>query len=73
MSKVLRSGLYSFKLVKNGNLTLLWNDITVSVYWNQGLNSSVNTNLSSPTLGLRSIGILSISDPQLSTDANCCL
>ncbi|RXI00288.1 hypothetical protein DVH24_037836 [Malus domestica] len=67
VSKVLRSGLYSFKLVKNGNLTLLWNDITV--YWNQGLNSSVNTNLSSPTLGLRSIGFLSISDPQLSTDA----
>ncbi|KAM1151503.1 hypothetical protein EV2_035232 [Malus domestica] len=67
VSKVLRSGLYSFKLVKNGNLTLLWNDI--NVYWNQGLNSSVNTNLSSPTLGLRSIGILSISDPQLSTDA----
>ncbi|CAN6543777.1 unnamed protein product [Malus baccata var. baccata] len=67
VSKVLRSGLYSFKLVKNGNLTLLWNDITV--YWNQGLNSSVNTHLSSPTLGLRSIGILSISDPQLSTDA----
>ncbi|TQE10075.1 hypothetical protein C1H46_004365 [Malus baccata] len=67
VSKVLRSGLYSFKLVKNGNRTLLWNDITV--YWNQGLNSSVNTHLSSPTLGLRSIGILSISDPQLSTDA----
>ncbi|RXH87963.1 hypothetical protein DVH24_037608 [Malus domestica] len=67
VGKVLRSGLYSFKLVKNGNLTLLWNDSIV--YWNQGLNSSVNTNVSSPTLGLQSIGILSITDPKLSTAA----
>ncbi|KAB2603460.1 G-type lectin S-receptor-like serine/threonine-protein kinase [Pyrus ussuriensis x Pyrus communis] len=67
VSKVLRSGLYSFKLVKNGNLTLLWNDSIV--YWNQGLNSSVKANLSSPTLGLQSIGILSITDPKLSTAA----
>ncbi|KAH0976431.1 hypothetical protein GBA52_026150 [Prunus armeniaca] len=65
VSKVLRSGLYSFKLVKNGNLTLRWNNSIT--YWNEGLNSSVNTNLTSPSLGLQSIGILSISDPRLAT------
>lgn len=39
------------------------------MYWNQGLNSSVDANLSSPSLNLQSIGILSISDPSLSSDA----
>ncbi|PRQ24440.1 putative protein kinase RLK-Pelle-SD-2b family [Rosa chinensis] len=70
VGKVLRSGMYSFKLVKNGNLTLLWNDSIV--YWNQGLNSSVTNNtpnLTSPTLGLQPIGILTIADPKLPTAA----
>lgn len=67
VGKVLRSGMYSFKLIKNGNLTLLWNNSIL--YWNQGLNSSVTTNLTSPSLGLQSIGILTISDPNLATAA----
>ncbi|KAL9994297.1 putative protein kinase RLK-Pelle-SD-2b family [Helianthus debilis subsp. tardiflorus] len=65
VGNVLRSGLYSFRLVTSGNITLRWNDSIV--YWTLGLNSSVNTNLTSPTLGLQSIGILSLSDPTLST------
>ncbi|KAL6218293.1 PREDICTED: G-type lectin S-receptor-like serine/threonine-protein kinase At1g34300 [Fragaria vesca subsp. vesca] len=70
VGKVLRSGMYSFKLIKNGNLTLLWNDTIV--YWNQGLNSSVTSNtpnLTSPNLELQPIGILTISDPKLPTAA----
>lgn len=63
VGKVLRSGLYSFRLLSNGNLSLKWND-TIE-YWNQGLNSSYNKNLSSPSLSLQPIGILSISDINL--------
>ncbi|CAI9266603.1 unnamed protein product [Lactuca saligna] len=65
VNNVLRSGLYSFRLVNSGNLTLRWNDSIV--YWTLGLNSSINTNLTSPSLGLQPIGILSLSDPMLST------
>ncbi|XP_030550827.2 LOW QUALITY PROTEIN: G-type lectin S-receptor-like serine/threonine-protein kinase At1g34300 [Rhodamnia argentea] len=80
---VLRSGSYSFTLLGTGNLTLTWNDSTV--YWNRGVNSSVDgdpwkisnprqvlnfsVKLSSPTLGLQSIGILSVSDPMLESPA----
>ncbi|PRQ24446.1 putative non-specific serine/threonine protein kinase [Rosa chinensis] len=67
---VLQSGMYSFRLIKNENLTMLWNDSIV--YWNQGLNSSVTNNtpnLTSPTLGVQPIGILTISDPKLATVA----
>jgi hypothetical protein len=61
---VLRNGLYSFRLLSNGNVNLKWNDSTA--YWSQGtLNSSNKTNLTSPTLGLQSTGILSVSDPTL--------
>ncbi|KAD0332302.1 hypothetical protein E3N88_44444 [Mikania micrantha] len=63
VGNVLRSGLYSFHLNSSGNLTLRWNDTIV--YWNLGLNSSVNANLTSPNLSLQSIGILSLSDPRL--------
>ncbi|KVH98640.1 G-type lectin S-receptor-like serine/threonine-protein kinase At1g34300 isoform X1 [Cynara cardunculus var. scolymus] len=65
VNNVLRSGLYSFRLIDSGNLTLRWNDSIV--YWTLGLNSSVNANLTSPSLGLQSIGILSLSDPMLPT------
>lgn len=65
---VLRSGLYSFRLMNNGNLSLLWNGSIV--YYNSGLNSSVNVNLSSPSLGMQPIGILSLSDPSLSNPVN---
>ncbi|KAJ6348883.1 hypothetical protein OIU77_006464 [Salix suchowensis] len=46
--------------VCTGNLTLRWND-TIE-YWNKGLNSSVDANLTSPTLGLQPTGILTIFD-----------
>ena len=62
---VLQSGIYSFRLLSTGNLTLRWNNTIL--YYNQGLNSSYNA--SSPILGLQSIGILSISDQILSTGA----
>ncbi|KAI3820063.1 hypothetical protein L1987_13919 [Smallanthus sonchifolius] len=65
VDNVLRSGLYSFRLINSGNLTLRWNDSII--YWTLGLNSSVNANLTSPTLGLQTIGILSLSDPILSS------
>ncbi|TXG53164.1 hypothetical protein EZV62_022333 [Acer yangbiense] len=67
LGKVLRSGSYYFRLRKSGNLTLLWNDSMV--YWNEGLNSSIDSNLTSPVLKLQSIGILSISDTTLSSAA----
>ncbi|KAK7836623.1 g-type lectin s-receptor-like serine/threonine-protein kinase [Quercus suber] len=67
-SMTLRSGSYSFRLLSSGNLTLLWNDTIV--YHNQGLNSSYNaTILTSPILGIETIGILSIADPSLSGPA----
>ncbi|KAF5749323.1 G-type lectin S-receptor-like serine/threonine-protein kinase [Tripterygium wilfordii] len=62
---ILRSGQYSFRLLSSGNLTLRWNENIL--YWNQGLNSSVNSNLSSPSLGLQPIGILSIFDRTLTS------
>lgn len=78
---VLRSGLYTFSLLSSGNLTLTWNDSII--YWNRGVdssinanpwnnlapgyNSSVNGNLSDPTLLLQQTGILSISDKSLSS------
>ena len=61
---VLTSGSYSFRLNRNGNVTLKWNDSIV--YWTLGLNSSVNDNLINPTLFLQEIGILSLSDASLS-------
>ncbi|KAJ7969719.1 S-receptor-like serine/threonine-protein kinase [Quillaja saponaria] len=67
VGKVLRSGSYSFNLLSSGNLTLTWNSSIV--YWNKGLNSSVNASITSPSLELQSIGILSISDPSLTSGA----
>ncbi|KAH7833230.1 hypothetical protein Vadar_004269 [Vaccinium darrowii] len=64
---VLASGLYSFHLLPSGNLTLKWNNSIL--YWNSGLNSSFTTNLTSPSLGIQSIGILSLFDPSLSSPA----
>ncbi|KAH7860179.1 hypothetical protein Vadar_010245 [Vaccinium darrowii] len=65
--KVLRSGLYSFSILRSGNLTLKWNNSIV--YWNLGLNSSTVMNMTSPILGLQSIGILSLLDSNLSSPA----
>lgn len=65
---MLTNGNYSFSLLPNGNLTLTWKGSSSITYWNQGLNSSVDANLTSPSLSLQSIGILSISDPSLSSN-----
>ncbi|XP_015942456.1 G-type lectin S-receptor-like serine/threonine-protein kinase At1g34300 [Arachis duranensis] len=66
LGMVLRSGVYSFFLQKSGNLTLSWNNSVT--YWDQGLNFSMSgVNLSSPVLGLKSEGILEISDPNLTS------
>ncbi|XP_057793484.1 G-type lectin S-receptor-like serine/threonine-protein kinase At1g34300 [Salvia miltiorrhiza] len=62
----LTSGLYSFKIKPNGNLTLLWNN-TIT-YYNLGLNSTANSNLSNPILEIRPTGILTLSDPSLNSD-----
>ncbi|KAI6689630.1 hypothetical protein NL676_026458 [Syzygium grande] len=67
VGQTLRSGPYSFNLSSSGNLTLWWN--TSIEYWNQGLNSSIQGNLTAPTLGLQTTGILYISDPSLSSYA----
>ncbi|XP_077247597.1 G-type lectin S-receptor-like serine/threonine-protein kinase At1g34300 isoform X2 [Tasmannia lanceolata] len=68
--KTLRSGIYSFHLTMSGNLTLTWNESII--YWNQGLNSSFNSNrnLSSPILTLQSTGILTIFDLSLPNPVN---
>ncbi|CAN8314205.1 unnamed protein product [Cochlearia groenlandica] len=58
--KILRSGNYSFRLERTGNLTLRWNNSTV--YWNQGLNSSFSSNLSSPSLALQINGLVLVFD-----------
>ncbi|CAN0928281.1 G-type lectin S-receptor-like serine/threonine-protein kinase At1g34300 [Linum grandiflorum] len=64
VGQTLTSGDYSFSLLRSGNLTLTWNRSII--YWNQGLNSSVNsTNLDNPALGLQPIGAVAISDSTL--------
>ncbi|KAG8378370.1 hypothetical protein BUALT_Bualt08G0130400 [Buddleja alternifolia] len=61
----LSSGLYSFRIHNNGNLTLLWNNSIV--YYNSGLNSTMNSNLTNPILDIQPTGILTLSDPTLSS------
>ncbi|TKY51507.1 G-type lectin S-receptor serine/threonine-protein kinase [Spatholobus suberectus] len=62
---VLRSGLFSFSVLRSGNLTLKWSDSVP--YWDQGLNSSMSAvNLSSPVLGLQPRGVLQLFDTNLS-------
>ncbi|KAF8025064.1 hypothetical protein BT93_F2039 [Corymbia citriodora subsp. variegata] len=67
VGQTLRSGVYSFNFLRMGNLTLQWNNSIE--YWNQGVNSSIQGNLTDPTLELQSVGILAISDPSLSSYA----
>ncbi|XWS15354.1 hypothetical protein CRYUN_Cryun35bG0089400 [Craigia yunnanensis] len=63
IGKVLRSGLYSFSLLRSGNLTLRWNETVV--YWNKGLFLSLRPNLTTASLMLQPIGILSVFEPSL--------
>ncbi|KAL3504030.1 hypothetical protein ACH5RR_033871 [Cinchona calisaya] len=67
-SQVLQNGIYSFHLRDNGNLTLMWNNTIL--YYNSGLNSSVNVNLTSPSLSILPIGIITLSDSKLSGPLN---
>lgn len=60
---VLRSGQYSFNLLDVGNITLTWNGDVV--YWNRGLNTSINGTLSSPRLRLDPIGMLAVFDTKI--------
>ncbi|CAA3012939.1 G-type lectin S-receptor-like serine threonine-kinase At1g34300 [Olea europaea subsp. europaea] len=53
VNHVLRSGLYSFRLLSSGNMTLQWND-SIVYYSSSDINGSlVNTHLTSPSLGLQ--------------------
>ncbi|KAI3837942.1 hypothetical protein MKX03_037009 [Papaver bracteatum] len=64
--KILKSGAYSFNLLKSGNLTLSWN--TDTIYWNKGLNPSIDdTNLNAPYLGLLQTGVFRLFDRTLSS------
>ncbi|XP_074575870.1 G-type lectin S-receptor-like serine/threonine-protein kinase At1g34300 [Curcuma longa] len=65
LGQVLRSGDYTFSLDRTGNLTLIWRN-TIS-YFNKGFNSTFTRNLTSPSLTLQSNGILSLTDPSLTT------
>ncbi|KAJ6884729.1 hypothetical protein NC652_031666 [Populus alba x Populus x berolinensis] len=58
VNQTLRSGVYSFRLLSSGNMSLTWNDSVV--YWNQGLSSALK--LTPPTLQLQSNGILNLLD-----------
>lgn len=62
-NNTLKSGSYSFALLPSGNLTLTWRQDMDIVYWNQAPNSSLATDLSSPTLGIGQNGVLQLSDP----------
>ncbi|KAL2497296.1 G-type lectin S-receptor-like serine/threonine-protein kinase [Abeliophyllum distichum] len=68
VNNVLRSGLYSFRLLTSGNMTLRWND-SIVYYSSSGINSSsTNMNLTSPSLGLQQpVGIFSLFDPTISS------
>ncbi|KAL6492836.1 hypothetical protein OROGR_032595 [Orobanche gracilis] len=65
VSHTLSSGLYSFKIQNNGNLTLLWNNTII--YHNSGLNSTSDSNLTNPILEIQSTGIVTLSDPTFSS------
>ncbi|XP_047962535.1 G-type lectin S-receptor-like serine/threonine-protein kinase At1g34300 [Salvia hispanica] len=62
----LTSGLYTFKIMQNGNLTLLWNNSVT--YYNSGLNSTANSTLLNPILEIQPTGILTLSDVSLTSD-----
>ncbi|KAK4391172.1 G-type lectin S-receptor-like serine/threonine-protein kinase [Sesamum angolense] len=63
---VLRCGLYSFRLLRSGEIALRWND-SILYYTSSGINTTGSLNLTSPSLGMQPVGIFSLSDPLLST------
>ncbi|KAB5512625.1 hypothetical protein DKX38_029653 [Salix brachista] len=68
VNQTLRSGVYSFQLLRDGNITLTWNNSVV--YWKQGLSSLSASNVTSPTLQLKPNGILTLSDASLRGSEN---
>ncbi|CAK7323599.1 unnamed protein product [Dovyalis caffra] len=65
VNQTLRSGVYSFRLLSNGNISLTWEDSVV--YWNQRLSA---LNLTSPSLQLQPNGILTLSDASMRRTEN---
>ncbi|PIN12633.1 Non-specific serine/threonine protein kinase [Handroanthus impetiginosus] len=63
---VLQCGLYFFRLLPSGEISLRWND-SVVYYTSRGFNNTDNINFTSPILGMQSVGILSVFDPLLSS------
>lgn len=70
----LRSGPYSFSLLKSGNLTLQWSESNTSImYYNKALNtlnsSFTNATLTAPVITLQTNGIVSLLDTSLPSSA----
>ncbi|GER27475.1 serine/threonine-protein kinase [Striga asiatica] len=65
---VLSCGLYSFHLMRSGQIALRWNN-TIVYYTSSGINTTTtsNLNLTSPSLTVQQGGIFSLSDPTLLT------
>lgn len=63
---ILRCGLYSFRLSRSVEISLQWNN-SVVYYTYSGINTTGELNVTSPSLVMQSVGILSLSDPWLSS------
>ncbi|KAL0438003.1 UNVERIFIED_CONTAM: G-type lectin S-receptor-like serine/threonine-protein kinase [Sesamum latifolium] len=61
---VLRCGLYSFRLLRSGEIALRWND-SIVYYTSSGINTTGSLNLTSPSLRMQPVGIFSLFDPSL--------
>ncbi|PIN12631.1 Serine/threonine protein kinase [Handroanthus impetiginosus] len=59
-------GITSASLEDSGEIALRWND-SVVYYTSNGINNTDNINFTSPSLGMQPVGILSVSDPLLSS------
>lgn len=66
---VLRCGNYSFHLSSSGRIALRWNS-SIEYYSFAGINVTGSLNVSSPRLGMQSVGILSLFDPSLPSAVN---
>ncbi|XP_075497068.1 G-type lectin S-receptor-like serine/threonine-protein kinase At1g34300 [Primulina tabacum] len=62
VNHVLRSGLYSFRLLRSGNITLRWND-TVYYYSSSPMDAPSNYTVKSPSIGMQPEGIFQLFDP----------
>ncbi|KZV50928.1 G-type lectin S-receptor-like serine/threonine-protein kinase [Dorcoceras hygrometricum] len=64
VNHVLRSGLYSFRLLRSGNITLQWNETVY--YGSSPLDAPSNLTVKAPSLGMQPVGILQLFDPLFS-------